>query len=131
MREKELSVDMLLAEIIRLRELCKDAAEEIRYLDNILMECFYDNRPPRVDNPVDFGTFSSVNLISRLDGRFGPSMDNVLQNAIDKRLYQDQYIIHFQSETIEKLQKKVEELSSKEKNYSDENIRNFADYVNS
>ena len=110
MREKELSVDMLLAEIIRLRELCKDAAEEIRYLDNILMECFYDNRPPHVDNPVDFGTFSSVNLISRLDGRLGPSIESIINGKIEDKICRDRIVVELQNKKIVQLEQRLKEL---------------------
>ena len=48
-------------EILRLESLCRRAAEEIKMLDDKLQEI----------SPDPDGTHTSVNLLSRLDGRIG------------------------------------------------------------
>ena len=48
-------------EIIRLKSLCRRAADEIKMLDDKLQEI----------SPDPDGTHTSVNLLSRLDGRIG------------------------------------------------------------
>jgi len=48
-------------EVLRLESLCRRAAEEIKMLDDKLQEI----------SPDPDGTHTSVNLLSRLDGRIG------------------------------------------------------------
>lgn len=57
-------------ENIKLRSLNRRAAEEIRDLDNILIDCVENNKTPEYDEPEPmFAGFSSINLLNRLDGR--------------------------------------------------------------
>ncbi|MBC8226028.1 MAG: hypothetical protein H8E74_02660 [Gammaproteobacteria bacterium] len=57
-------------EIIKLKSLNRRAAEEIRDLDGILIDCIENNKVPKYDDPdpVMFAGFSSINLLNRLDG---------------------------------------------------------------
>ncbi len=55
---------------IKLRSLTLRAAEEIRDLDNILIDCVENNKIPQYDEEEPmFAGFSSINLLNRLDGR--------------------------------------------------------------
>jgi len=55
---------------IKLRSLTRRAAEEIRDLDNILIDCVENNKIPQHDEEEPmFAGFSSINLLNRLDGR--------------------------------------------------------------
>ena len=57
-------------EIIRLKSLCRRSADEIRDLDNILIDCVENNKVPQYDEEDSmFAGFSSINLLNRLDGR--------------------------------------------------------------
>jgi len=57
-------------EIIRLKSLCRRSADEIRDLDNILIDCAENNKIPQYDEEDSmFAGFSSINLLNRLDGR--------------------------------------------------------------
>ena len=57
-------------EIIKLKSLCRRAAEEIRMLDDILIDCVENNKVPKYDekDPM-FAGFSSINLLNRLDAK--------------------------------------------------------------
>lgn len=57
-------------EIIKLKSLNRRAAEEIRDLDGILIDCIENNKVPKYDDPdpVMFAGFSSINLLNRLEG---------------------------------------------------------------
>ena len=57
-------------EILRLKSLCRRAAEEIRDLDDILIDCVENNKVPKYDekDPM-FAGFSSINLLNRLDAK--------------------------------------------------------------
>jgi hypothetical protein len=55
-------------EIIRLKSLNRRAADEIRELDNTLIDFIEGNAFPPVSK-TDFVGFSSINLLDRLDGR--------------------------------------------------------------
>ena len=55
-------------EIIRLKSLNRRAADEIRELDNIIIDFVEGNAFPPVSK-TDFVGFSSINLLDRLDGR--------------------------------------------------------------
>lgn len=56
-------------EIIRLRSLCRAAADEILRLDNIINDFTEGNSfPPRNEDDLWGGGEASVNLLSRLDG---------------------------------------------------------------
>lgn len=57
-------------ENIKLKSLNRRAAEEIRDLDEILIDCVENNKIPEYDesDPM-FAGFSSINLLNRLDGR--------------------------------------------------------------
>ena len=70
----EPSEDSLLRELkkenIKLRSLCRRAAEEIRDLDDMIIKSIEDNKVieyPEEDNAY-FAGFSSINLLNRLDG---------------------------------------------------------------
>ena len=68
------SVDSLIRdlkkEIIRLKSLNRRAADEIRDLDNILIDCVENSKVPQYDEEDSmFAGFSSINLLNRLDGR--------------------------------------------------------------
>ena len=55
---------------IKLRSLTRRAAEEIRDLDSILIDCVENNKVPQYDKEDSmFAGFSSINLLNRLDGR--------------------------------------------------------------
>jgi hypothetical protein len=57
-------------EILRLKSLNRRAAEEIRVLDDILIDCVENNKVPKYDekDPM-FAGFSSINLLNRLDAK--------------------------------------------------------------
>jgi len=57
-------------EILRLKSLNRRAAEEIRDLDDILIDCVENNKVPKYDekDPM-FAGFSSINLLNRLDAK--------------------------------------------------------------
>ena len=58
-------------EILRLKSLCRRAAEEIRDLDDMIIKSIEDNKVieyPEEDKAY-FAGFSSINLLNRLDGR--------------------------------------------------------------
>ena len=55
-------------EIIRLKSLNRRAADEIKELDNIIIDFVEGNAFPPVSK-TDFIGFSSINLLDRLDGR--------------------------------------------------------------
>ena len=70
-----ISEDSLLRELkkenIKLRSLCRRAAEEIRDLDDMIIKSIEDNKVieyPEEDNAYSAG-FSSINLLNRLEGR--------------------------------------------------------------
>jgi len=57
-------------EILRLKSLCRRAAEEIRDLDDMIIKSIEDNKVieyPEEDKAY-FAGFSSINLLNRLDG---------------------------------------------------------------
>ena len=57
-------------EILRLKSLCRRAAEEIRDLDDMIIKSIEDNKVieyPEEDK-TDSAGFSSINLLNRLDG---------------------------------------------------------------
>ena len=57
-------------ENIKLRSLCRKAAEEIRELDDILIDCVENNKVPKYDEKdTMFAGFSSINLLNRLDAK--------------------------------------------------------------
>jgi hypothetical protein len=63
-------VQDLKKENIKLRSLCRRAAEEIRDLDDMIIKSIEDNKViecPEEDK-ADFAGFSSINLLNRLDG---------------------------------------------------------------
>ena len=58
-------------EILRLKSLCRRAAEEIRDLDDMIIKSIEDNKVieyPEEDKACSAG-FSSINLLNRLDGK--------------------------------------------------------------
>ena len=58
-------------EIIKLKSLNRRAAEEIRYLDDMIIKSIEDNKVieyPEEDKAYSAG-FSSINLLNRLEGR--------------------------------------------------------------
>ena len=70
--QNEWAKDMreLKKEIIRLKSLCRRSADEIRYLDNILIDSIENNKVPQYDEEDSmFAGFSSINLLNRLDGK--------------------------------------------------------------
>lgn len=57
-------------ENIKLKSLKRRAAEEIRYLDDMLIDCVENNKVPKYDEPDPmFAGFSSINLLNRLEGK--------------------------------------------------------------
>ena len=76
-------------EIIKLKSLNRRAAEEIRDLDGILIDCIENNKVPKYDDPdpVMFAGFSSINLLNRLEGRTnGGYVDNYIDVFTDEEL---------------------------------------------
>jgi len=64
-------IEKLEQENIRLRSLCRRAAEEIRDLDDMIIKSIEDNKVieyPEEDKAYSAG-FSSINLLNRLDGK--------------------------------------------------------------
>ena len=72
---------------IKLRSLTRRAAEEIRDLDNILIDCVENNKIPQYDEEEPmFAGFSSINLLNRLDGRTnGGYIENYDDLALEMR----------------------------------------------
>ena len=60
-RMSDRNIESCYQEILRLQTLCLAAAEEIRVLDNELEKL----------SPTSEGTHTSINLLSRLEGRIG------------------------------------------------------------
>jgi hypothetical protein len=56
-------------EIIRLKSLCRRAADEIRDLDNIIIDFVEGNAFPQKNEDDLWAGESSINLLNRLDGR--------------------------------------------------------------
>ena len=56
-------------EIIRLKSLCRRAADEIRNLDNIIIDFVEGNAFPHKNEDDLWAGESSINLLNRLDGR--------------------------------------------------------------
>ena len=56
-------------EIIRLKSLCRRAADEIRDLDNIIIDFVEGNAFPHKNEDDLWAGESSINLLNRLDGR--------------------------------------------------------------
>jgi hypothetical protein len=67
------SIESLCQEILRLQTLCLAAAEEIRVLDNELEKL----------SPTSDGTHTSINLLSRLEGRIGGWYDKIWDGESD------------------------------------------------
>ena len=67
-RSRGVKIKQLKKEIIRLKSLNRRAADEIRELDNTLIDFVEGNAFPPVSK-TDFVGFSSINLLDRLDGR--------------------------------------------------------------
>jgi len=57
-------------EVLRLKSLCRRAAEEIRDLDDMIIKSIEDNKVIEYpeDDAAHFAGFSSINLLNRLDG---------------------------------------------------------------
>ena len=56
-------------EIIRLKSLCRRAADEIRDLDNIIIDFVEGNAFPHKNEDDLWAGEASINLLNRLDGR--------------------------------------------------------------
>lgn len=86
MKNKELELELL-----RLKSLCYRAAEEIIMLDNRLIEASKDASLLE-EEAKEYGTFTSINLLSRLTGRIkGSYMNCYPELELQKKVIEGHY----------------------------------------
>ena len=91
------SIRELKKENIKLRSLCRKAAEKIRDLDRMIIKSIEDNKViecPEEDK-ADFAGFSSINLLNRLDGL---TSGGYVENYDDLNLEMKTLDGHYQAE---------------------------------
>ena len=89
-------------EIIRLKSLNRRAANEIRDLDKILIDCVENNKVPQYneEDPM-FPGFSSINLLSRLDSRInGGYVENYEDLKMEMKVLEGHSHMDDEDETI-------------------------------
>ena len=80
-------------EIIRLKSLCRRAADEIRYLDNIIIDFVEGNAFPQKNEDDLWAGEASINLLNRLDGRTsGGYVENYEDLHLEKKVAEQKEI---------------------------------------
>ena len=80
-------------EIIRLKSLCRRAADEIRDLDNIIIDFVEGNAFPQKNEDDLWAGEASINLLNRLDGRTsGGYVENYEDLHLEKKVAEQKEI---------------------------------------
>ena len=97
------SLRELKKEIIKLKSLCRRAAEEIRDLDGMIIKSIEDNKVieyPEEDKTY-FAGFSSINLLNRLDGRTnGGYVENYEDLNLELKMTTDNKYRHIKEDCV-------------------------------
>ena len=96
-------IEKLEQENIRLRSLCRRAAEEIRDLDDMIIKSIEDNKVieyPEEDKAYSAG-FSSINLLNRLDGKTsGGYIENYDDLHLEMKMTTDNKYRHIKEDCV-------------------------------